>query len=253
MSDEKLQQDHKITTAKSSTIPSVYSGIPFMGMVDQGDVVLQFQTVPKDIILDLKLVSSKESSTTINTDQSLTNPTFKVSVNGSGAHEEISDIPSTSTPIVGTLSLVECSTTKIQTTQNLLLFEFPRAITMISSIPTDLMQVFCIPCNIMSPCVQPRIDYELQFKIFNALNILRNTKFIYGPNLVNILPRIDHLKYSMKICYDGKHLSPSIDVFKITSGTQVTSTFKLKCAEKVLITKQNINGFNLYYPYVKFQ
>ncbi|XP_026820191.1 uncharacterized protein LOC113558828 [Rhopalosiphum maidis] len=249
MSDEKLQQGHKITTVNSSTIPSINSGILCMNMINQDNAVLKIHTEPKDIILDQEVVSPKVCSTFTNTDKSLTSSKFKVSVNGNPVHEKISDMLSISTPVTGILSPVACSMIDVQTTQNLY-YEFPRTITAISSIPTDLMLVFCIPHNIMSLYVQPRIDYELQFNIFNARNILRSTTFMYGPNVVNVLPKIEHSKYSMKICYNDKHLSPSIDVFKITTGTQVTQSFQLKSVEKVSVRKlQNVNGINLYNPY----
>jgi len=227
-------------------------------MLDQGDVVLKDHPKPKDIKLDQEAVSSKECSTTTKKDQSLTNkqiiinPTYFTiyvsDVDDSNNHEEIIDILLISTSVTEILSPVACSMIEKPIIPSLL--EFPRTITIISSKPTDLMLVSCIPYSIMSPYVQPRIDYELQFKIFNARNILRNTKFIYGPNLVKVLPRIEHLKYSVKICNNGKHISPSLDVFKITTGTQVTHSIKLKCVEKVSITKQpNINGINVNYPY----
>jgi hypothetical protein len=222
-------------------------GILCMNMIDQDNAVLKMHTEPKDIILDQEVVSSKECSTTTKTDKSLTSSTFKVSVNGNPVHEKISDMLSISTPVTGILSPMAYSMIDVQTTQNLLYYEFPRTITAISSIPTDLMLIACIPHNIMSLYVQPRIDYELQFNIFNARNILRSTTFIYGSNVVNVLPKIEHLKYSMKICYNDKHLSPSMDVFKITTGTQVTQSFQLKCVEKISVRKlQNVDGINLY-------
>uniref|UniRef100_A0A2S2NJ83 Uncharacterized protein n=1 Tax=Schizaphis graminum TaxID=13262 RepID=A0A2S2NJ83_SCHGA len=250
MSDEKLQQGNKITTGNSSTIPSINSEILCFNMIDQDNAVLKIHTESKDIILDHEVVSPKECSTTSKTYKSLASSTFKVSVNVDPVHEKISEMLSISTPVTGILSPVACSMIDKQTTQNLLYYEFPRPITVISSIPTNLMLVSCIPHNIISLYVQPRIDYELQFNIFNARNILRSTTFIYGPNVVNVLPKIDHLKYSMKICYNCKHLSPSMDVFKITTGTQVTQSFQLKCVEKVSVKKpQNVNGINLYNPY----
>lgn len=233
--------------------------VPCLNMLDQCDVVLKDHPKPKDIKIDQEVVSSKECSTTTKKDQSLTNkqiinnPTyFIIYVSDSNdciAHEEIIDILLTSTSVTEILSPVACSMIEKPITHNLL--EFPRTITVISSKPTNLMLVSCVPSSIMSPYVQPRIDYELQFKIFNARNILRNTTFIYGPNLVKVLPRTEHLKYSVKICYNGKHISPSHDVFKITTGTQVTQSIKLKCVEKVSSTKQpNVNGININYPYV---
>lgn len=234
-------------------------GIPCLNMSDQGDVLLKDHSKPKGIKLDQEVISSKKCSTTTKKNQSLTNkqiinnPTyFTIYVSDSddsNAHEEIIDILLTSTSVTEILSPVGCSMIEKPITPSLL--EFPRTIRIISSKPTDLMLVSCIPSSIMSPYVQPRIDYELQFKIFNASNILRNTTFIYGPNLVKVLPTIEHLKYSVKKCYNGKHISPSLDVFKITTGTQVTQSIKLKCVEKVSITKQpNVNGININYPYV---
>ncbi|XP_027843098.2 uncharacterized protein LOC114124112 [Aphis gossypii] len=265
MSEEKLQQSHEVITAKSSTIPTMYSGIPCLNivpclnMLDQGDVVLKDHTKLKDIKLYQEVVSSKKCSTTTKKNESLTNkqiinnPThFTIYVSDSDdsiVHEEIIDIPLISTSVTEILSPVACSMIEKPIIPGLL--EFPRTITIISSKPTDLMLVSCIPSSIMSPYVQSKIDYELQFKIFNACNMLRNTTFMYEPNLVKVLPKIEHLKYSVKMCYNGKHISPSLDVFKITTGTQVTQSIKLKCVEKVSITKQpNVNGININYPYV---
>jgi len=102
----------------------------------------------------------------------------------------------------------------------------------------------------MSPREQPRTDYELQFNIMNAHNIFRSTMFVYRPYL---FPIIEHIKYTMKICYNGHDQTPTIDVLKTTCGTQVTQSFKLKCVEKVSVTKQhNGNGINLYYPIYNF-
>jgi len=53
----------------------------------------------------------------------------------------------------------------------------------------------------------------------------------------------------MKIFYNEKNQTPTIDVMKITCGTQVTQSFKLKCVEKVSVTnQQNANGINVYSP-----
>jgi len=57
---------------------------------------------------------------------------------------------------------------------------------------------------------------------------------MYGPHL---FPIIEHLKYIMKIWYNEKNQTPTIDVMKITCGTQVTQSLRLKCVEKVSVKK----------------
>ncbi|XP_022173118.1 uncharacterized protein LOC111035702 [Myzus persicae] len=213
--------------------------ISSLNLVDQFDASLNIHTKLKDII-DPGVVSSKEcSKANSRVHQSITSPILSVSVNPFHlVQEEISEILSTSTPDTGILLPVACPVIEILTTSNLFLFEFPRPYTIISSMPTELRLVSCIPYNIMSPCVQPRID---------ARNILRTTTFMYGSHL---FPIIEHLKYTMKIFYNENNQTPTIYVMKITCGTQVTQSFKLKCVEKVSVTKQqNGSGINSYYHY----
>lgn len=221
--------------------------IPGLNMVDQLDALLNIHREQKDIVLDPGVDSSKECSTTTKkgsyVDQSLTSRLLSVSVNPLHLVKgEILDIQSTSTASTEILSTVACSKIETLTTSNFFFFKFPRPFTIISSIPTDLRLVYCIPYSIMTPCVQPRIDYKLQFKTNTVHNIFRSTTFVYGPI-------IEHLKYIMKIWYNETNQTPTIDVIKITCGTQVTQSFRLKCVEKVSVKKQqNGNGIDLYYP-----
>jgi len=224
-----------------------FVGTSSLNMVNQFDALFNIRTEQKNIVLDPGVVSSKECSRTtmIDTyvDQSLTSSLLSVSANP--LHLVQKEILSTSTPATGILSTIACSMIETTTTSNLFFFKFPRPFTIMSSIPTDMRLVYCIPYSIMSPCVQPRVNYKLQFNTNIAHDIFRNTTFINGPIF---FPIIEHLKYIMKIWYNEKNQTPTIDVIKITCGTQVTQSFRLKCVEKVSVTKQqNGNEINLHY------
>lgn len=205
-------------------------------MVDEADALLKIHTESKEIILDPVMVLSKKCSTTTKTDysvdQPLTSSILSDSVNGipsysvQGELDSILENQPTSTPVIGIVSLVASSMVEIPLTSIPTFLKFPRPITIISSIPTVSTLISCIPYNIMSTRVQPKI--ELQLSTINVHNILISSTFIYGQHK---LPKIEHLRYSMKTCYTGNHQSYSIDVMKVTCGTQVTQSLNMKCIE----------------------